>query len=60
MSDNDRRAFLSSEQQVSLQLFQEISQIDDDEVCIQILTEHSWNVDIAVDSFMQHQSGTVI
>jgi FAS-associated factor 2 len=52
------RDFFTLDQQRDIQLFQDITQITDDEVCIQILVENSWNVDIAVDVFMQQQSGS--
>ena len=52
----DHRSFLTSEQQSSLQLFQEICSITDDELCIQILTQNTWNVDTAVNSFMLQQT----
>ena len=53
----DLISFLTSDQQTNLRLFQEICQITDDELCIQILSQHTWNVDNAVNSFMSQQSG---
>lgn len=44
---------LTSEQQNNLQLFQEISQISDVELCVDILRENHWNVETAVDAFVQ-------
>ena len=40
-------------------MFQEICQITDDELCIQILGQNTWNVDNAVNSFMTQHSGPV-
>lgn len=54
----DHRAFLTNEQQTSLQTFQEICHLTDDELCIQILTQNTWNVDNAVNSFMSQQTDT--
>ena len=53
---SEHRSFLTTEQLSSLQMFQEICQITDDELCIQILAQHTWNVDNAVNSFMTQQS----
>ena len=53
----DLTSFLTIDQQSGLRLFQEICQIADDELCIQILSQHTWNVDNAVNSFMSQQSG---
>lgn len=43
---------LSPEQQNSLQLFQEISQIPDIDLCQDILRENHWDVESAVESFV--------
>lgn len=53
----DISSFLTTEQQSNLRLFQEICQVTDDELCIQILTQNTWNVDNAVNTFMSQQSG---
>ena len=44
---------LTPEQQNSLQLFQEISQIPDVDLCQDILRENHWDVETAVESFVQ-------
>ena len=54
----DLEIFLTAEQQGNLTVFQEICQISDDELCIQILSEHSWNVDNAVNSFMSQNNAS--
>ena len=43
---------LSEDQQNALQLFQEISQIDDIDLCQDILRENHWDVETAVESFV--------
>ena len=49
---------LTTQQQTNLQLFQEISQITDIELCIEILSEYSWNVESAVESFVHGTAPT--
>lgn len=49
-------SWLTTEQQQSLQMFQEIAQISDPTVCIEILEENNWDVDQAVDRFMTGES----
>ena len=43
---------LSEDQQNALSLFQEISQIDDIDLCQDILRENHWDVETAVESFV--------
>ena len=45
-------SWLSAEQQQSVQMFSEISQITDVQVALEILEENNWNVDQAVDRLM--------
>lgn len=44
---------LTAEQQERLHVFQEISQIPDQELCADILRENNWDIETAVDSFVQ-------
>lgn len=43
---------LTPEQQGMLQSFQEIAQIDDEYLCIQILQENNWNLDVSIAHFV--------
>jgi FAS-associated factor 2 len=56
---SDQRNLLSSQQQETLQTFQDISQITDDGLAIQVLQQNNWNLDSAVNQFVQDQSGNV-
>lgn len=47
---------LNDDQRNILTSFQEISQINDDYLCVQILQENQWNLDIAVSQFVQGSS----
>jgi hypothetical protein len=47
------RSALTAEQQERLLVFQEISQISDQELCVDILRENNWDIETAVDSFVQ-------
>ena len=44
---------LSEAQKEAVLLFEEISQLDDHQLSIQILSQTGWNVDVAVDNFIQ-------
>lgn len=46
-------ANLSEYQREALMMFEEITQIQNQQLCIQILDQNSWNVDVAVDNFVQ-------
>jgi len=48
-----RGSHITPEQQESLLVFQEISQISDAELCADILRENNWNIETAVESFVQ-------
>eukprot|EP01041_Mallomonas_annulata_P007510 gene7510-15368_t len=58
MASNVGNTPLSNEQQNSLQLFQEISQITDINLCIDILNRNRWNVDLAIESFIHNRGST--
>ena len=47
---------LSPEHQQRLQIFQEITQISDVPLCTEILEQNGWNVDVAVENFVQGRS----
>lgn len=49
---------LSLQQQETLQTFQDISQIQDDSLSIQILQQNNWNLDLAVNQFVQDQGSS--
>ena len=54
---NENYSWMTQEQQMALQMFKEISQISNDQVCIEILTNSDWDVDRAIDNFMHSSSG---
>ncbi len=54
---SESRGLLTPAQEETLQTFQDIAQISDDGLCIQILLQNSWNLDLAVNQFVQDQSG---
>ena len=49
---------LTSQQQESLQLFREITQITDESVCIDILNHNRWDVDLAVGDFISNRNSS--
>ena len=51
-------SWLSAEQQQSIQMFSEISQITDVQVALEILEENNWDVDQAVDRLMGGGGGS--
>jgi len=52
------RNLLTARQQQALDTFMEISAIQDVDLCISILANHSWNVDMAVANFVGQQDAT--
>ncbi|KAJ1425463.1 thioredoxin-like protein [Ochromonadaceae sp. CCMP2298] len=47
---------LSDSQRATLQTFQEIASINDEYLCIQILQQHNWDLDLALNTFVASQS----
>lgn len=47
---------LSNDQQRTLQIFQEVSQISDDYLSIQILQQNNWNLDLSLSQFVGESS----
>ncbi len=58
LSAKMRNNQLTSQQQDSLQLFREITQITDDNICIDILNHNRWDVDLAVEECINNRSST--
>lgn len=51
---------LTASQQQALLSFQEISQISDEYLCVEMLQQANWNLDAAVNSFIQGQSDSPV
>ena len=47
---------ISTEQENKIQTFQEITQIPDRDLCIDILRENNWDVELSIDSFVHGRS----
>eukprot|EP01038_Epipyxis_sp_PR26KG_P014982 gene14982-20155_t len=59
MSDTDNlSSFLSNDQQSTLRTFQEISNIEDESLCIQILQSNNWNLESALNQFVGNAANT--
>jgi len=43
---------LSADQQNTLQLFKEVTQIEDDYLCIEILQRSNWNLDVSLSQYI--------
>jgi len=54
--EGESNGHLTAKQRADLELFREITQISDIDLCMEILGENRWNVESAVDSFVQGNS----
>lgn len=55
---NSRENDLTPQQRQTLQSFRDITQFTDNNLCIQILDQNDWNLDVAVSQFVGDQSSS--